>query len=106
MTPADRGAGEPLTSRDRARLRALAHALDPIVQVGKQGITDAVAGEVERALLAHELIKVRLTGERGEREEMARALAARTESTLAGTIGRVAILYRMNPDPEKRRIRL
>lgn len=98
--------GGGLTSKDRARLRALAHGLDPIVQVGKQGIRDAVVGEVERALLAHELIKVRLAGEREEREAMARELAERTGSALAGTIGKVAILYRHHPEPEKRRIRL
>jgi len=102
---AGRGGAE-LSSRQRARLRALAHRLDPIVQVGKQGVTEAVAAEVERALLAHELIKVRLAGERDEREEAARELASSTGSALAGTIGRVAILYRPHPEPDKRRIEL
>ena len=48
-----------LTSRERAHLKSRAHAMEPVVSVGKTGVTDAVIAEVERALTAHELIKVR-----------------------------------------------
>ena len=46
-----------LTSRERASLKGRAHALEPIVQVGHAGVTDAVVAETDRALTAHELIK-------------------------------------------------
>ncbi len=72
--------------------------------VGRAGVTDAVVREIDDALEARELIKVRLAGDREERVEAAAAIAGRTRSELAGQIGRVAILYRRNPDPEKRRI--
>ncbi|MBM3770557.1 MAG: hypothetical protein FJW27_04565 [Acidimicrobiia bacterium] len=49
-----------LTSRERAHAKARAHALEPIVQVGHAGVTDALVAEVDRALAAHELIKVKL----------------------------------------------
>ena len=49
-----------LTSKERAHLKARAHALEPFVQTGGAGITDAVVKEVDRALTAHELLKVRI----------------------------------------------
>ncbi len=51
-----------LTPRERTHLKGRAHALEPIVQVGQGGLTDAVAGELDRALTAHGLIKVRING--------------------------------------------
>jgi RNA-binding protein len=102
----DFGGARALTSTQRARLRSLAHHLDPLVHAGKKGVTEAVVAEVDRALLAHELIKVRLAGGREERRVAALDLAERTSAALAGTIGRVAILYRVHPDPEKRSIQL
>lgn len=74
--------------------------------VGRAGVTDAVVREVDDALEARELIKVRLTGDREERSVAAAAIAGRTSSELAGQIGRVAILYRMNPDPARRKVDL
>jgi RNA-binding protein len=80
--------------------------MEPAVLVGRAGVTDAVAREVDDALEARELIKVRLTGDREERAALAAAIAERTSAELAGRIGRIAILYRRNPDPEQRRIEL
>jgi RNA-binding protein len=76
------------------------------VLVGRAGVTDAVVREVDDALEARELIKVRLPGDREERARAAAAMAERTSSELAGQIGRVAILYRGNPDPARRKVDL
>lgn len=95
-----------LTSRQRSRLRSLAHGLDPVVQVGRAGVTAAVVREVDDALAARELVKVRLAGDRDERAAFAAALVDASGAALAGLIGRMAILYRPNPDPGKRRIEL
>ena len=95
-----------LSSRQRSALRALAHGLDPLVIVGKAGVTDAVIREVDEALAARELIKIRLAGDRDERESAADAIASRARAAVAGRIGRVAILYRRHPDPARRTIEL
>jgi RNA-binding protein len=95
-----------LTSRQRSALRALAHGLDAVVLVGKAGVTDAVVREVDEALAARELIKVRLAGDRQERDAAADAVASGARAEIAGRIGRVAILYRRHPDPARRRIEL
>jgi RNA-binding protein len=97
---------DPLTSRQRAHLRKLAHHLDPVVHVGQRGLTEAVIAGVEETLAAHELIKVRLAGDRERRSELTAEIARRTGANLAGTIGRIAILYREHADPERRSIEL
>jgi len=95
-----------LTSRQRRWLRGEAHSLSALVQLGGKGLTDGVAAELDRALAVHELVKVRLAGERDERTAAAAELAARTRSELVGLVGRVATLYRRHPDPESRRYSL
>jgi RNA-binding protein len=97
-------AGERLGGAERRELRRQAHALHPVVHLGGAGVTDALIGAVDRALEDHELIKLRLVGERDERQQVAEEVASRTGSELAGLVGRVAILYRPASDPERRRI--
>jgi RNA-binding protein len=92
-----------LTSTQRKKLRGLAHPLEPVVQVGHQGVTDAVLEQVRAALLAHELIKVRLR-EPEDKKGLAAALAAGSESDLCGLVGHTVILYKRHP--EKPRITL
>jgi RNA-binding protein len=92
-----------LTSTQRKKLRGLAHPLEPVVQVGHQGVTDAVLEQVRAALLAHELIKVRLR-EPEDKKGLAAALAVGSESDLCGLVGHTVILYKRHP--EKPRITL
>lgn len=96
--------GPDLSGAERKTLRRLAHPLRPVVQLGGAGLTDGVVGAIDRALEDHELIKLKLLGERDERRTLAEDVAARTRSALAGLVGRVAILYRPARDPERRRV--
>lgn len=97
---------EPLTSSQRKALRGMAHRLDPVIHLGQAGVTDGVAAEVDRALDAHELIKVRMAGSKQDKAGFVAELEERTGCRAAGTVGHVAILYRRHPEPERRRIRL
>jgi putative YhbY family RNA-binding protein len=84
-----------LTARQRQFLRGLAHALEPVVRVGKAGLKPAVVEETRKSLASHELIKVRIeVDDGGERRELAEELARQVEAEIAGTIGKLAILYR------------
>ena len=59
-----------MTPAERKALKAKAHKLDPVVHVGAKGITEEVIAEIDRALQAHELIKVRAASlDRDAREE-------------------------------------
>ena len=95
-----------LTGAQRRYLRSLAHHLDPVCFVGKNGLTDAVVQACDTALDAHELIKVKFIDGKKEKRAISDAISERTNSAVAGLIGNIAILYRENPDPEKRRIQL
>jgi len=84
-----------LTPPERKALKARAHKLDPIVIIGAKGLTDEVVKEVDLALKAHELIKVRAPSiERQDREEAMRTLCERTQAEPVQTIGKVFVMYR------------
>lgn len=93
-----------MTGADRRHLRALAHELEPVVRVGTAGLTDRVVAATDAALDDHELIKVKIAADRGERKVIAEELVRRTDGALAGIIGRVAIVYRPAREPERRSI--
>lgn len=90
-----------LTGRQRKHLRGIAHRLEPVVHVGRAGVTDAVIAAVSDALLTHELVKVRLT-EPDDKKADAEALARGAGAALCGLVGHTVILYR--PHPERPRI--
>jgi RNA-binding protein len=91
---------ETLTTKQRASLRSLAHRLKPILQLGKEGITDRAANAVQDAFNSRELLKVKV-------QESAPMSAAAAGEALAAripdahhiqTIGRTVVLYRPHPD--------
>jgi RNA-binding protein len=84
-----------LTSKQKAHLRGLAHPLNPVVFLGKEGASEAVVRKVHLELLAHELIKVRVgDGAEAGGAELADALVAGCEATLVQRVGHVIVLYR------------
>lgn len=96
-----------LGARARAHLKALAHALAPVVQVGAEGISPAVVRAISIALEDHELIKVKL-GQNfpGERLAAAEELAEQTGAASVQVIGRVIVLYRRRSQDDPRRPRI
>lgn len=91
-----------LKGSQRTRLRGMAHGYRPAVQIGKGGLTDSVLAAIDDALTASELIKVQIFTARDERRQISEAIESRLDCECAGTIGRMAIFYRQQPDPEKR----
>lgn len=87
-------------------LRGRAHALKALLQVGNNGVTDALAAEVDLALEHHELIKIKVSGEdRRDRDAMIADLLTRADASLVQRIGHTAVLYRPGRD-DRRRIAL
>ena len=95
-----------LKGSQRKYLRGQAHDLRPLVRIGKEGVSPGVLDAIDRALEAHELIKIQIMAERDERAVMVETIERDARCECVGTIGRRAILYRMNPDPERRKISL
>ena len=93
-----------LKGSQRKYLRGVAHSYKPMVQIGKEGLSDSVVGAIDTSLKAHELIKVKIAAERDEREKLVPVIEERLNCECVGTVGRMAILYREQPEPEKRKI--
>ena len=88
-----------LSPIERKKLKARAHALDPIIHLGGKGLTDAVIAEIGRALDAHELIKVRAGGmERNEREAAFTEICSRLAAQPVQHIGKIFVVYRKKPE--------
>ena len=89
-----------MTSKQRAYLRGLANSLDPILHIGKDGITPNTVEQADSALAAHELIKV--TVQKTAPEDLrtvSEALARATDSQTVQRIGRRFVLYRPAKEP-------
>mgnify|MGYP001547124067 CR=1 FL=1 len=95
-----------LTGAQRKTLRGLAHSAKPVVHVGKDGLSDGVVRAIDAAIEAHELVKIKISADRDERESLVPVIEERTGSECVGTVGHMAIFFRRNPDPEKRTIEL
>ena len=88
-----------LTPSERKALKAKAHKLDPVVQIGDKGLTEQVIAEIDRALHAHQLIKVRAaTLDRHAREEVFERIAEKTQAQAVQHIGKVFVLFRKKND--------
>lgn len=94
-----------LTGRDKRILRASAHHLKPAVLIGADRVTEGLIAEVDRQLEDHELIKARLTdSDKAEVGAALETLLARTGAVHVQTVGHVLVLFRRNPDKDKRKV--
>lgn len=100
--PQERPNALDLTGKQRRHLRALGHHLDPVVQLGKAGLTDGVVTAADAALERHELVKIRLGTEcPDELDDVADTLSERLRAAVAQTLGRTILLYRRHPKEPK-----
>lgn len=96
----------PLTSAQRRKLKAMAQRLEPVLRVGKAGLSSTFLKSLDEALASHELLKVKFTEFKEEKKELAPVLAEKTGSCLVTRVGNVVVLYREQPDPAKRQIKI
>ena len=91
-----------LNGRQKRKLKSLAHNLKPVVQIGQKGLSEGLIKAVNKALTDHELIKVKFVDFKEEKRELAAEVCGGTGSILVDMIGNIAILYRENPELEKK----
>jgi RNA-binding protein len=88
-----------LSEKQKKHLRGLAHGRDAIVLVGQSGLSPGITRELDIALGAHELVKVRIrVGDREQRDLIVDELEKGTNSALVQRIGNVAVFYRASKD--------
>lgn len=91
-----------LTGKQKSYLRSLGSTMNPIVQIGKTGVSETLLESTKQALIARELIKVKVLQNCGEEPKVALAdLAKAADAELVQVIGRNGLLYKRNRDPEK-----
>lgn len=88
----------PLDTKTRQHLKALGHALNPVVIVAGKGLADSVLDEISRALHDHELIKVKFAvGDRDAKKQLIHEMCMRCQCELVQQIGHIALVYKINP---------
>ena len=97
---------DKLTNTQKKFLKGKAHSLEPVVMVGKGGVTQNLIKSTRESLAAHELIKVRFVEFKEDKKRLTQEIEEKTNSIMIGMIGHVAILYRQNPNQEKRKFEL
>lgn len=96
-----------ITSKQRAYLRKLAHETEPIFQIGKDGVTDALLKGIDEALEKREILKVHiLETALLDTKETCNETAAALNAEPVQAIGNKFILYRQSSDVKKRKIEL
>ena len=96
-----------LSSKERAFLRKLAHNLDPIVRIGKDGIDENVINSIAEVVKKRELIKVSILQNCEEdKDVVAELLSERTSSELVQVIGHTIVLYKQSSKEKYRKIEL
>lgn len=83
-----------LSSSERRTLRGKGQLLDPVLKVGKGGVSADFITSFEEELKRHELIKIKFVDHKEERRALASRLAFDTKSALVQVVGNVAIFYR------------
>lgn len=87
-----------MTSKERAKLRAEANGLDPIFQIGKEGITDSVVAQLEDTFNTRELFKIKVHLETAPEtpKELAQKIAEATGCDIIQVIGGTIVVFRIN----------
>ncbi|MCD6430842.1 MAG: YhbY family RNA-binding protein [Deltaproteobacteria bacterium] len=90
----------------KKHLRGLAHVYKPVVLIGQKGISESLSEALEEALDSHELIKVKFVDfkEKEQKKEMIEQLEKSATCEMVGMTGHIAIFFRQNRNPEKRKI--
>ena len=95
-----------MNSQIRKMLRSQAHHLEPVVLIGKHGITDGTIESIDRVLEARELIKIKFREFKDEKLSLSEKIVELTNSQVVGVIGHTVIIFRQNPDSDKRQIHI
>lgn len=96
-----------LTNAQISKLKGIAQRMEASLTVGKAGLSEGFLKMVDTALTDHELVKVKFGGELKEQKKtLAPELAQKTNSRLVTLIGNVAVLYRRQLNPEKRKVHI
>src|SRR5476651_2295874 len=85
---------EPLNNLQLRKFKAAAQLLEPMLKVGKAGLSEGFIRSVDLALAQHELVKIKFAEFKEQKKELAPQLAEQTASHLVMRVGNVMVLHR------------
>lgn len=88
---------EPLSNSQMRKFKSAAQHLEPMLKIGKAGLTDGFVRSVDEALTQHELVKIKFVDFKEQKKELAPQLAEKTSSHLIMRVGNVMVLHRPRP---------
>lgn len=88
-----------MNNKQKKKLRAIGHQLKPVVTVAAKGLSDAVLAELNRALDDHELIKVKIVGDRTERTAIIDVISQIEATEVIQVVGGMALIFRPAREP-------
>lgn len=88
---------EPLNNAQIRKFKAAAQLLDPMLKIGKAGLSQGFIESVNVALATHELVKIKFSEFKDQKKELAPLLAEKTSSHLVMRVGNVMVLHRPKP---------
>lgn len=91
------------TNKQLQELKAAAHHLDPLIQIGRNGLTPEQIQRINSALTHHELVKIRYNDYKNQKETISREITEKTDSHRVDLIGHTLIIYRQNPNKAQRK---
>lgn len=94
-----------LNEEQKKKLKTMAQSIKPMIQIGKQGITEATLENIDIKLDDHELIKIKYNEHKEERIQLTQQIAEQTSSEIINKIGNTAVLYRRSRIPNRRKIK-
>ena len=92
-----------ISSKDKQKLKGLAHSIKPSVIIGKEGASKSTINSINNILENKELIKVKFNSFKNEKDSIAKELEDSCNATIVGQIGNILILFKQNPDIDKRK---
>lgn len=88
-----------LSTDERRALRARAHALNPVVSISQNGLSESVLNEIRASLVSHELIKIRVFNDvREEREQFLATICEKLDAAPVQHIGKLLVVWRPSPE--------
>ncbi|MSU21238.1 MAG: YhbY family RNA-binding protein [Pedosphaera sp.] len=95
-----------LTNRQLRTIKAMAQRLDPMLRIGRNGLSSAFLKSADETLAHHELVKIKFDEFKEQKKELAAQLATATSSLVVMRVGHVVVLYRQQPDVARRVVKL
>ena len=92
-----------ISSKDKQKLKGLAHSIKPSVIIGKEGASKSTINSINNVLENKELIKVKFNLFKNEKDAIAKEIEDSCNATIVGQIGNILILFKQSPDIDKRK---